>query len=440
MWSLALLLACRHPVPPPSGAKSPTLRIVAINDFHGALYETVDPRRPGRAAGGLPWLVAAVNELRREDPDLLLLDAGDQFQGSWPVNASKGLGAVHAMNLLGIDAAAVGNHEFDYGNLDGTPGTGAFEAAAGDADYPFLSANIYSQAGEPNALSWVLPWTLIERANLRIAVVGLTTTDTPHTTVPANVAHLQFVDVVTSVQSILPDIEATKPDLTVLVGHLTGACKPIGIFEVGAPCVPDGEIGALLTELPPGTFDVMVLGHAHTLLAHREGNTVLLENRAHGQVLGIVDLVLSPEGLNPEQTVIHEPWALTHQARNPGCDGTPFPMEPIDVGGRTLTPNADAVSLIEQLENRAGSLCDPLGCVSAPLTRHRQGESTLGNWLADALRAAFPTADVAVQNAGGMRADLPQGPLRREHIHAVMPFNNRSLLVEMTGAPATHLA
>ncbi|MEQ1507990.1 MAG: 5'-nucleotidase, partial [Myxococcota bacterium] len=82
----------------------------------------------------------------------------------------------------------------------------------------------------------------------------------------------------------------------------------------------------------------------------------------------------------------------------------------------------------------AGSLCDELGCASRPLARDRTGASDLGSWMADALLAAFPGADVALQNSGGIRADLPAGTVRRETLQRVMPFDNRAVVVTLTGA------
>lgn len=488
---LACFAACK-PAPPQTAVDpqpNVVIRIVALNDFHGALYERRVRGDQGKAIGGLPWLVSAVEALRLEDPELIVLDGGDQFQGAWPVNASQGMGAIAAMELLGLDAAAVGNHEFDYGALAPRPGAlstigdpsppdpgrlGAFargadqavtlveppqpdllplpgeeigtldvrrghplrsalEAAAASASYPFLAANVY----EGNA-RWlpegVEPWTVIERRGKRIGVVGLSTTDTPQTTVPAHVQGLTFADPVATVRQLLPELQAADLDATVLVAHLTGSCEPTGYLEPGAPCTPDGEIGRLLTELPEGTFDVMVLGHAHTLLAHRIGETFLLESRASGHALGGVDLAFGPDGLDLEASAVRPVWGLVHEPVDPGCSGEAFPTDPIDVGGRTLAPSAEALALIAELEAASGSLCEQIACADHPLQRDRAGESELGNWLADAMLAAFPEADLAIQNSGGIRSDLPEGPIRREHLQAVMPFDNRTLLVELTGA------
>src|SRR5690606_15432283 len=102
IWLPVALLACRPPAALPDDP-TVTLRIVAMNDFHGGLYEETVKGVDGQVLGGLPWLAGAVGALRAEDPDLLLLDGGDFYQGAWPVNATKGRGSVASLNLLGVD-------------------------------------------------------------------------------------------------------------------------------------------------------------------------------------------------------------------------------------------------------------------------------------------------------------------------------------------------
>jgi 2',3'-cyclic-nucleotide 2'-phosphodiesterase (5'-nucleotidase family) len=99
-----------------------------------------------------------------------------------------------------------------------------------------------------------------------------------------------------------------------------------------------------------------------------------------------------------------------------------------------LAPSQGALALVRGLEATAGSLCEEIGCADAPLGRTREAESGAGDLVADLMRAAFPAADLAVQNSGGIRSDLPGGKLRREHVQAMMPFQNRTLLVEIDGA------
>ncbi len=431
--------ACKAaPEPMPPATPPVTLTFLAMNDFHGALYEKPIADDPARAAGGLPWLVAAVESVRAEEPNLILLDGGDSFQGDWPVNASKGAGSVAAFELLKVDAAAIGNHEFDYGaGPEGTdPLHGALEFAALSRTQ-WLAANI--QQSTPSGLQpWappgIAPWKMLEREGVRIAVIGLSTMETPQTTLAKNVADLQFVDPVQAVRDLLPEVHAQGADVVVVVAHLTGKCEPKSFFETGPQCTPDGEIGRLLLELPRGAIDLLVVGHAHTLLAERVGDTFVLENRSQGQALGRVDLVVGPNGVDPDASKLHSPWALVHERVDPGCTGASYPLEAREVGGKMLSPSSKALELIRDLEQKAGgSLCDRVACAAEPLGRDRTQESEVGNLVADAMKAAYPEADFAIANSGGLRADIPAGDVRREQVFGVMPFDNRVEVVELSG-------
>jgi 2',3'-cyclic-nucleotide 2'-phosphodiesterase (5'-nucleotidase family) len=102
------------------------------------------------------------------------------------------------------------------------------------------------------------------------------------------------------------------------------------------------------------------------------------------------------------------------------------------VGGTLLAPSTQALQLIEALEQAAGSLCDQVGCLAMPLGRTREAESAVGNVVTDAMLAAVDV-DLALTNSGGLRANMPAGPTRREHIQAVMPFDNKLVVVELSG-------
>lgn len=422
----------------PTPTATRMVHIAALNDFHGGLYEKAKYKSPDRALGGLPWLAGAMDALRTEHPDLVVLDGGDVFQGSWPVNATKGRGAVEAFNLIGVDAAAVGNHEFDYGGLPGEhPLRGALEVGGRLAEYDWLSANIRDADG-PWAPEGFAPWTMIERGGVKIGVVGLSTQDTPQTTLFVNVADLVFEDVVEAVKRTVPEMKTAGAEVIVAIGHLTGQCKPVAYDDPGEECTPSGEVGRLLTELEPGTLDVLIAGHAHTLLHHRVGDTFVLEQRAYGHAIGRLDLVVGPDGVDADASKLHPAWFLEHDPVDPGCEDLPFPTDPISVGGRTLAPNTEAIALVERLEAEAGSLCDEVGCTTAELGRDRKGESAVGDLVADAMLATLDV-DVAITNSGGLRSNMPAGTIRREHLQAVMPFDNRLVRVDMTGAQLERL-
>lgn len=428
-----------------ASAQEPSVRflnIAALNDFHGGLYEEPLPGKtdlaPDLAIGGLPIVVAALNHLRTTDPDLLVVDAGDVFQGSWPVNQTAGAAAVAAFRLMGVDASAIGNHEFDYGKglNNSHPLRGALQDAAKDAPFAWLTANISVNQDDtwvPYRPPGIAPWTVIQKNGIRVGLIGLTTTETPTTTLPKHVADLRFEDPVAVLRREVPNMRAAGAQVIVVLGHLTGTCKPLSYIEPGDPCMPDGELGRLLTELPSGFVDVIVAGHTHSLVAQRTNNTVVLSNRSRGHVIGRVTLAIGPNGVDWDQSTLHKPWALTHRPVDPGCDGGDYDLAPVEVGGRMLTPDAKVVTWLNELETATGSQCTVLGCAEDMLTRNRSTESALGNLVSDALRAAFPKADVAIQNSGGLRSDLPKGKIRWRHVTEVMPFDNQAVLVEMTG-------
>ena len=435
------LLACSFGPSPDEVAPEPrNLTILAMNDWHGALYEAIDPEQEGWAYGGLPWFVASIDHLKKQHQHVMLVDGGDAFQGTWPINSSQGSGSVDVFSLLGVSAASVGNHEFDYGPspLHQHPLRGALRYAAQKAPFPWLAANIYmktasGETGERWTPEGITPWALVEQDGFRVAIIGLSTQETPTTTRSTYVQDLVFTDPVVAVQELLPEIEAANPDALIVTGHLTGSCKPKSYMEPEAECLPDGEIGRLLTELPRGTIDVIVAGHEHTLLSQRVGDTFVLESRHKGHAITGVSLSIGEEGVITEGSRLLPVFPVHHPAVRPGCDGGSYPRDPITVNGVNLSPSEKAIELVASLEHTSGSLCEVVGCADEDYITDREKASPLGALVSQAMMETMPEALVAVTNAGGLRANLSKGTIRREDIHAVMPFDNELVLVEVPG-------
>src|SRR5438067_2522095 len=159
---------------------STLLRVLAINDFHGALEPQVWPWSAGRPVGGAAALKPWLDSLARACFCIgIRLDGGDEMQGTPVSNFNFGRPAIAALNALGIDAAAIGNHEFDW-SVD------TLRARMAEAHYRFLAANITDSAGTARP-DWAEPFTVIERGGVRVAVIGLALPATPETTAPRNV-------------------------------------------------------------------------------------------------------------------------------------------------------------------------------------------------------------------------------------------------------------
>jgi 5'-nucleotidase len=233
---------------------------------------------------------------------------------------------------------------------------------------------------------------------------------------------------------VLPEVKAAGAEVVVLLAHVTGECGPIASFRLGGPCDPGQELGALVDGLPRGAVDVIVAGHAHNLIATRKGDTFVVEGWAQGRVLNRVDLVVGEDGVRADASTLHAPWMMLHDQVDQACEGGEHPLEPRDLGGRVVAPSSEALDLVRRLEAETdGGLCERVACAARPLLRSRTTTSDIGRLITDGMLRAFPGADVAVQNSGGLRADLPSGVVRRMHVQDTMPFPNQTMLVEMSG-------
>src|SRR3989442_1490403 len=200
LWALlvaAQTSVSRAPLPSPapdtahfvSRQDSTVLRVLALNDFHGALEARSWPWSHGRAVGGAAALKPWLDSLARAcGCTTIRLDAGDEMQGTLLSNFGFGLPAITAMNAFGIDAAAIGNHEFDW-SVD------TLRARMAGARYRFLAANISDTTGTARP-GWAEPWTLLSRAGLKIAAIGLALKATTTNTTPRNVQGIAVVDFV----------------------------------------------------------------------------------------------------------------------------------------------------------------------------------------------------------------------------------------------------
>jgi 5'-nucleotidase len=163
--------------------------------------------------------------------------------GTLESNLFEGEPVIRAYNALGYTASAVGNHEFDYGPVGpdsvvrgpGQDPLGALERNAGLARFPFLSANMVEKAtGKTPA--WARPWIMVDAAGAKIAVVGLSTPDTPNTTVYSNVSTLAFTDPVEAVIRSSREARAAGADAVVVAGHMGGRCTDLQDVHDVASC------------------------------------------------------------------------------------------------------------------------------------------------------------------------------------------------------------
>lgn len=434
------------------------ITLVGTNDVHGWVATQHEKLPQGDLAhGGASIFAGYLRILRAENPDgVILLDAGDLFQGTLMSNLTEGSVVIDVFNALGYSAAAIGNHEFDYGPVGdvsavqpGLDAFGALKARIAQAKFPLLSANIFEVATKTRP-AW-LPGAgtaMITRHGIKIGIIGLTTPSTPATTLPINVASLEFRNLSATAIDAAKALRAQGAAVVIAAMHEGGRCSdnahPLDLTS----CDTDtGEIFEVLRQMPPGTLDAVVAGHTHAYVAHIVNGTAVIESGNQGRSFGLVELTIDPATSKVSTTKIelHDICGTAdkasmgcevkkHQAR--GADAT---LAPAVFHGQPVIADAAIDALLDKARAAAEQQQRPLGLtVPVTLTRDAEEESTLGSFIADSLRA-INHADVGVINSGSLRADLKAGPLFYGAVYEVTPFDNTLAMLEVTGEQLTSL-
>ncbi len=419
-----------------------TLSVVTTTDLHGNL----EPR-DGR--GGLAAFGAYVRNLRAARADdggaVLLVDSGDTFQGGIESDLSEGAVVVDAYAALGYAAAAIGNHEFDFGAADG-PGArealdgdprGAIKAAAARAPFPFLAANLIDdttgrRVGWPN----VHASTLVTAAGVKVGIVGVMTIDALRATLRANVQGLHVAPLAETVAAEAAALRARGAQVVIVAAHAGGACAELAAPHDLSSCDADAEIFNVAHRLSRGLVDVIAAGHTHQAVAHEVAGVAIVEAYALGRAFGRVDVELDRRSGKVLRRTIFPPRDIClPQRESAACDGDGAAVATYE--GRALTADPAIEAAMAPALTRVHDLRQaPLGVVlETPIPRAAGPDSPLGNLFADAQRARA-AADVAINNnvRGGLRADLPAGPLTFGSLYDVFPFDNRLLTIAITGA------
>jgi 2',3'-cyclic-nucleotide 2'-phosphodiesterase (5'-nucleotidase family) len=412
--------------PPGTNGGRLTISLVGTNDLHGRV-ESLPP------FGG--YLANLRRARARDGGAVLLLDAGDMFQGTLASNLGEGAAVVRAYSALGYAAAALGNHEFDFGPVGpavtARPNTtddprGALRARAAEASFPFLDANLIdTTTGAPPAWRNVRPTALTELDGIKIGIVGVTTASTPRTTLAANFAGLAVKPLAATIAAATADLHRQGATVVIVAAHAGGVCHHFDQPEHFESCEADGEIFQVARELASGgsAVDAIVAGHTHEGVAHRVTGIPIVEAFANGHDFSRIDLTIDRASGRAIDAHIFPPHRICAPARcaEESYEGAPVVPDP-----------AVAAAIAPALEAARAEREEKLGPVlAAPLKRAQKTESPLGNLFADLMRAARPGADVALTNGGGLRADLPAGPLTYGQLFEALPFDNRFATVSV---------
>ncbi len=351
--------------------------ILYTNDEHGWM-EATDTH--GGAAGMMGLWRA--DEGYTEDGNFLILSGGDMWTGPAISTWFRGEPMIEVMNAMGYDAAAIGNHEFDF------QVTGLNERRE-QADFLFLSANIRIRAtGE--IPDFAVPFTVIEVNGVMVGIIGLSAINTPSTAFPDYVEDYNFIDYDTALEETVPQALAAGAELLIVVGHICHS-----------------EMAELAAEAAELGITLIGGGHCHETVSRTLNGVALIQA---GSFL--------------------ENYARVTIMFDTGTDT----VESIDYAIRANqggTPDPEIVAIVSTWRERADDqLSEVIGYVEADIERN---SAAMYNMITDSWLWAFPTADISISNGGGVRQSIPAGNITLASIVGVLPFENAILQLEMTG-------
>jgi len=388
------------PAPPAAAGRSaaPTCALVlSTNDTHGHLLPSTPSALGGREVGGAAVVAAYFDSAEAATPcPAFRFSAGDVMQGTPISNLLNGRSTIAVFDRMGYDAAAVGNHEFDWG-------VDTLRARIRQAGFPFLGANIYVQ-GTDRHPTWVRPWTMVERGGVRIGVVGVTTRSTPETTMPAHVSDLEFRSLSAAIDLYVPEMHAKGADFVVVLLHAGGFCDRHGTGSC------HGEaIDAL--RATTSRWDYAITGHTHSLIRTRIRGRPVVQSWSNATALGEARLTrVGPDSVAAELPGVRTAWP------------------------DSVTPDSAVGALVDRYEAQvAERVKQPVATLAEPLRKAgRDAEYGLGDLIADAQRDATGT-QVAIMNNGGIRRSLPAGRVTYGDLFQLQPFGNTLVRMRVTG-------
>ncbi|QOK23083.1 bifunctional metallophosphatase/5'-nucleotidase [Janibacter indicus] len=416
-----------------------TVNLLNINDFHGR----IDTDGTGASGKAFACTVVETRAQLGED-STALLSAGDNIGASPFTSASQeDLPTIQFLNTLGLEASAVGNHEFDRGFSDLT---GRVSQAA---DFDLLGANVYERGTTTPALD---EYSIVEVGGLKVGVVGAVTQQTPSLVSPQGVSGLDFGDPVEAVNRVaaqLKDGDATNGEADIVVAEYhEGATEGDDLTTLDAQVAAGGAFADIVNDTA-GEVDAIFTGHTHKGYAWDApapdgGTRPIIQSNSYGDTLGQLQL-----GFDEETGEVTQYSATNVEVADPTdtCASNPT--------------YASASAIVDEAVASAGELGKKvIGTVSDDITTahndgardNRQRESTLGNLTADIWLDALNQpgrggADIGIMNPGGLRDELLYEPTGDEEpgevtyaeAASINPFANTLMTVDLTGAQVVTL-
>lgn len=346
-------------------------------DEHGWLNDS----EKGDGAAALMELWKEKEGYTQESDSFLVLSGGDMWTGSSVSTLFEGYSMVEIMNNLGYDAAALGNHEFDF-SID-TLITRAQQSA-----FPFLAANLTNADG--SMPEYAIPYTMKEVSGVTVGILGLANVETPATANPSAVADLVFAPYAEALRQYIPEMEQLGADFIIIVGHI---CKE--------------EMEALVPLAKEFNIPFITGGHCHSEVLEEQDGVLLMETSAY--LTSYIKVELEYDVRTDSTTILS------------------FEK----VTNNTEERDEHMAKLVNSWDDKADAqLGKVIGYTAEGITRN---SSLMQSIVADAWFSVLPDADLVMVNKGGVRQDIEKGDITLGTILGLLPFNNEIVKMTFTG-------
>jgi 5'-nucleotidase / UDP-sugar diphosphatase len=381
-----------------------TLTILHTNDLQGEIlpfHEEVDGKKV--EIGGIARIATVVKDIKNKTKRVLLVDTGDTIQGTLYTRIPGAITDIgELMSEIGYNAVTIGEHDFDKGP------EGLREYIL-SSTFPFLAANLDVTKSQvlknENNNSMLAPYVIVDMSQgdeetLKVGIIGVTTEEA---NIFAKTGSDVFVtDPVDAVRRVIDGIKE-KADIVIVLSHL-------GLNE-------DRQLASRVNGI-----DIIIGGHSKTkltvpvLINNPDGRkTIIVQAKNQGRYIGKLDVAIN----------------------NRATKLVDYKLLPLD---ETVVPDNTYATKITSLQDRLEKEAKkPIGETKVPLnvvkSHIRTGETNLGSLVAEAIREEFPEVDVVLQNSGGIRGDtiIPPGKLTMKEVYEWHPFENKIVLVTITG-------
>jgi 5'-nucleotidase / UDP-sugar diphosphatase len=377
LLSACLFLTCERKNPS-TNSENKQITIFYTNDEHGWM----EPTDEYSGAAGMSGVWQAREGYDGSDP-YLVLSGGDMWTGPAISTWFEGEPMVDVMNQMGYDAAALGNHEFDFT-------VEVLNKRLQEMDFPVLAANIVEKS-TGNVPGFVKPYLIKNVDDIEVGIIGLASLNTPNLAFPEYVEPYEFTDYALAVDKYAAELQGLGVDFILIIGHI---------------CL--NEMEALVPIAKKYNIPFIGGGHCHQSVLKKNDGVVLAQTNG-----GLKEYIKVNFSFDKSKGVLQ--FIDNEVVANNGAS--------VDV---------EVKAIVDDWKEKADeALSEEIGYCSTTI---QQSSTAMGNMVCDSWLHTFPDANVSITNSGGIRQDISAGPVLLETIVALLPFNNSILKLELTGA------